>query len=791
VEKHHNFQVRQNDKEDIQDNIDIIKLIEILRKNALWALLIMIASLCAAYIYLRYTKAVFQSASELKLDVKSDASVFGFNSFEENLNNLSSEKELLMSRLFHNQVIDALDLDVSYYVYGNVLYEERYRNSPFEVNYEIKNNGIHDRAINVELLNDKEFLLDMPFDEPNVYRYGQTVDTPWLTMMVNLTQHYSADNPDKKFFFRINSRENLLNYIADNMNVEYLNLNAKTIRITFKDYNRYKARDMVNAIDTIYLRYSYEEKKKATRQKIDFLNEQLATTEEKLETFEDYFEDFTIRNLTTSVKSDLDKTIQQLESLDTLRYAANVRLNKINEFYTSLLENKPYLINPVERAHFPSEMTTVNEQLNILLKEKELLLASYKENSFAVRKKNQETDIVRNKLLSMVEMIRDQHLENIKTLSQEKRRLERSFITLPAKETEFNKTNRYYALYEEFYLSLMQRKTEFEIAQAGTVTDFVILAPASLPTDPIYPPKLLIYGIGFIVGLFLSGLLIGIRYIMHNKITGQVELEHLTHAPSLGIVPFYKNGYEDNLLVVGKSPKSAISEALRTIRTNMDFVNLETEKRVISITSTISGEGKSFLAINLGGIIAYSGLKVVIVDLDMRKPKINAVFNKNTGSKGISSLLIGKCSIDESIFSTGLDNLYFMPSGPIPPNPAELLLSSNFDALLQNLKLLYDVVILDTPPIGLVTDGIIAMRKADLPLYIFRAHYSKRFFTKTLNRLIKVNKFNNIAVVLNAVKFTRGQGYGYGYGHGYNYVDSGYYDEAINNKVQEIDVLKD
>jgi tyrosine-protein kinase Etk/Wzc len=138
-----------------------------------------------------------------------------------------------------------------------------------------------------------------------------------------------------------------------------------------------------------------------------------------------------------------------------------------------------------------------------------------------------------------------------------------------------------------------------------------------------------------------------------------------------------------------------------------------------------------------------------------------------------------------------LDNLYFMPSGPIPPNPAELLLSSNFDALLQNLKLLYDVVILDTPPIGLVTDGIIAMRKADLPLYIFRAHYSKRFFTKTLNRLIKVNKFNNIAVVLNAVKFTRGQGYGYGYGHGYNYVDSGYYDEAINNKVQEIDVLKD
>jgi tyrosine-protein kinase Etk/Wzc len=321
------------------------------------------------------------------------------------------------------------------------------------------------------------------------------------------------------------------------------------------------------------------------------------------------------------------------------------------------------------------------------------------------------------------------------------------------------------------------------------VTDFVILSPASLPRDPIYPPRLMIYGIGLLIGLVLSVVLIAIRYILHNKLTSQLELEHLISAPSLGILPYYKNGQEDNQLVVTSNPKSAISEALRTIRTNMDFINLETEKRIISITSTISGEGKTFIAVNLGGIIAYTGLKVVILDLDMRKPKVSEAFNDKSSSKGMSSLLIGKYTMNECVLPTSIQNLNYIPAGPIPPNPSELLLSQNFHILLENLKLVYDVIILDTPPIGIVTDGIIAMRKADLPIYVFRADYSKRFFTKTLNRLIKVNNFNNIAVVLNAVKSPRGQGYGYGYG--YNYSSSGYYDDQSNEKdILEKKVLK-
>lgn len=778
----HNARIfKEEGREDLLENVDLIKMTQVLQKSLVWMVLIMIACISGAYIFIRYTKPMFESASELKLDIKSEATVFGFNGYEENLNNLSGEKELLLSRMFHSQVVDAVKMDISYYAYGNVLYDERYRNSPFSVGYTVKNPAAWDVSFDIELINDQQFaFIDpaQPVPGYRLYRYGETVETPSLDFAVHLTDEYSNDMTDRKYFFRINSVETQLNYIRDNMNVEYLNLNAKTIRISFKDHNKYKARDMVQAIDTLYLKYSYEAKKQATLQKIKFLNEQLESTEKRLEDFEDYFENFTIDNKTVDLKTDLSKTISQLEALDTLRYETTSQLMRLDAVRESILNDEPYLVSPIDKTRYPVEMISDLENLNNLLKEKELLLSSYKENTFAVRKKVREIELLRNKALDLIDLSKNQLTARMKDLNDQKRRLERDFIGLPSKETEYNKTSRYYTLYEDFYLSLMQRKTEFEIAQAGTVTDFMILSPAALPYAPIYPPKAIVFGIGIIAGLMLSGLLVIIRYLLHNKITSLAEVERLASTPSLGIVPLYRKVNGENQLIVTPASKSAISEALRTIRTNMDFINPAVEKKVISVTSTISGEGKTFIAINLGGIIACSHSRVVIVDLDMRKPRVGEAFNAEHGNKGVSSLLIGKYELDQCVFPTEIPNLKYIPSGPVPPNPSELLMSASFSELLENLKSSFDVIILDTPPIGLVTDGVIAMKKADLPVYVFRANYSKRIFIKTLNRLAKVNNFHNIAVILNAVRSSGRNGYGYGY----YYSESGYYEDAPKRK---------
>jgi len=263
---------------------------------------------------------------------------------------------------------------------------------------------------------------------------------------------------------------------------------------------------------------------------------------------------------------------------------------------------------------------------------------------------------------------------------------------------------------------------------------------------------------------------------LHNKISSLQELESLSKAPILGVVPFYSGEkMKVSKLVIDKNPRSAISESLRSIRTNMEFMNAKREKSVLSVTSTVSGEGKTFVSVNLGAIIALSKQRVVIVDMDMRKPKIHLAFSHENSHMGISTILIGRHTVEECVKKTNIPGLDYIPSGPTPPNPSELILNDELDELLEKLKQYYDVIILDTPPVGLVTDGILVMRKSDLPIYVVRADFSKKVFLKNINKLYTVNKFKNLALVLNSISHRQGYGYGYGYGNQY-------YEETTSNK---------
>jgi capsular exopolysaccharide synthesis family protein len=309
---------------------------------------------------------------------------------------------------------------------------------------------------------------------------------------------------------------------------------------------------------------------------------------------------------------------------------------------------------------------------------------------------------------------------------------------------------------------LMQSKSEFEIAQAGTTPDFKILSPASLDYHPIAPNKLMIAGIGLVASFMINFFFIGILYLANNKITSIHDLEHFDNVPVLGVVP--SSTFSGNaILHVINFPKSMASEAFRTLRTNLDFFKSTSHQKTIAISSTVSGEGKSFIAMNLGGVLAMSKKKVIFLDLDMRKPKVNlpAPFNEN--SKGMSTILIQKNTWEECVIKTSVENLDYLASGPHPPNPSELLLNGAFEKVLSDLKNHYDYIIMDTPPVGLVTDGIMAMKRADVSIYIFRANYYKKEFLSNLHRIIHINKFSNITTLLNAVPVSDKKNYGYGY----------------------------
>jgi capsular exopolysaccharide synthesis family protein len=205
-----------------------------------------------------------------------------------------------------------------------------------------------------------------------------------------------------------------------------------------------------------------------------------------------------------------------------------------------------------------------------------------------------------------------------------------------------------------------------------------------------------------------------------------------------------------------------VSEAVRTLRTNLDFFKINSDNKIIAISSTVSGEGKSFIAMNLGGVIALSKKKVIMLDVDMRKPKSNTPTSVTDRTKGMSTIVIKKHKWQDCVYKTFLEGFDYIPSGPHPPNPSELLLNGEFSEMLEEMKQNYDCIILDTPPVGLVTDGIMAMKRADISIYVFRANYSKREFLMNLKRIINMNNFKNITSVLNAMPSSK-EKYGYGY----------------------------
>lgn len=755
------------------DSIDFNKLKIILRNNWIWILLIFITVNAVAYLYIRYTKNLYESESELKLDIKSNASELGIKNIvdDQNANLISGEIEMIQSKLFLNQVVDHSNFHISFYSVGRVLNEELFNKAPAKIIYHNDDHSLYNQQISFEEVNEREFLLQLPGENEVRGSYGQKVIFKDLELVLKRGLDFRRGD-EVGYFFVIHSRDALLDYLSRNLTAEPLNFDANTLRVSFKDYNPYKAQAVLNKIDTLYLAYSNAQKNLANRQKIDWLTNELRLIEEKMEEQENYFENFTLQNKTANLEEDLRQTISAINRVDSQRYNVSRRISEVTALADSLRVGS-IVISVTARQFLPEYVGKQLERLQQLQLEQDRLKLSYNEITFAYRQKQKEVEMLRSKTIDQLEELRQEWKKRFTELDQQKNKLEKEFARLPDKNTEYTKNQRFYNLYEQFYLLLMQSKSEFEIAQAGSTPDYKILSPASLSTVPISPHKFMIAGAGFVASIVFIFFFIGIMYLINNKINNLYELERISTAPVLGTVPLSR--HFSGVLHITEYPKSVVSEAIRTLRTNLDFFSASSSKRIISVSSTVSGEGKSFIAMNLGGVMALSKKKVILIDLDMRKAKTAIPGNGSPSpSKGVSTVLINKNTWEECIMSTALENFDYLPSGPHPPNPSELLLNGEFSSLLEDLKKHYDCIIMDTPPVGLVTDGIMAMKHSDISVYVFRANYSKKEFLSNLQRIITVNKFSNITTVLNAVP-TLGKTYGYGY-----------YDESGTSKGKKI-----
>jgi capsular exopolysaccharide synthesis family protein len=763
------------------EGIDLDKLRATVRTNAWWIGLIFISINLVTYLITRYTQDRYESYSEIKLEVKDEASELGINKLTgmdaQSTDLIAGEIEILRSRLFLDRVLDSLDLSVSYFSKGEVLNHELFANSPVNVTYAGDGQTLYNQPFFLERESSETFSLVWGETNRVSGHYGKPMALPGLEITLWKNANFSMTE-DIDLFFIIHSHDVLLNYLSGGLSIDALSYSAKTIRVAFQDMNAQKAQAIVHTIDNLYVQYTQEQKKLANKQKITWLNNELQQIELKMEGYEDYFKKFTLQNKSSDLEDDLRKTIGTLSKIDSQRYELSRRIQEVNGLMEDFKSDKA-AISPALRQLMPEYVYKEVDAVQTLMLQQEKLKLSYNDNTLAYREKQREIDTRMSKAFRQLNDLKTEWMKSLQRINQQKKFLEGEFVNMPDKNTQFSKNQRFYKLYEEFYLSLMQTKSGFEIAQAGTTPDFKILSPASMPSRPISPNRLMILGVGFVGSVTIIIFFIGVIYLLNNKITNLYELERLGEVPVLGVVPSSRYSGSDALQVV-THPKSMVSEAIRTLRTNLDFFRVSGPNRVIAISSTISGEGKSFLALNLGAAIALSRKKVLLIDLDMRKNKTNLPVNVANPSSGTSTILIKKDVWQDCVIQTDVEFLDYISSGPIPPNPSELLLNGEFSSLLEELKQHYHTIILDTPPVGLVTDGIQAMKRADISIYILRANYSKRDFLQNLKRIVSINKIANVTSVLNALPSGNRKSYGYGYG---------YYEDEGGGNVQKIKSL--
>ena len=760
-----------------RNDIDWHKLKVVAKKSMPWVGLILIICFTSSFVLIRYTKPLYESYSEIKLGREEKSNILNLPEFDQGSSYalLSSEMELITSRLFFNKIIESVRLSPQYFTSGQFLDDEKYSTPPFLVNYKLKNISLYNTKIHITLIDTSRFLLRYKLQNKEFqqeYSYDNPIANDDFEFDITLSPIWNS-SMGTEFYFIIKSHDALMAYIETNRSVEPVNIEANIFKVSFKDNNVHKAHALISAIDTLYYKYSLNEKNRANKNKIEYLNAQLAETEDKLDDFEKYFEDVTITNRTVSLDEDVRRTVTLINGLDSQQVRIKDNLVDLNKLANEV-KNGQIVTIPTINDKFPAHINSLINELNLLINEREKLGLSYRENTYTYKSRQKEIDLLKVDLLGQINNIKLNVAEDGRYLENQKVKLNRQLKQLPSKNTEFNKVKRFYTLYEEIYLSLMQSKNEFEIAIAGSTTKIKILSPATMPNDPIKPNKIIVYGSGGAIFILLSTFLIVISYLAHDKIDSIADLERNTNATLLGSVPRFKANGKHAKIIVHEHPKSALSESMRAIRTNMEFIHPESKAKVYSFTSTIGSEGKTFVSTNMGALIAMAGKKVIILDMDLRKPKVHKAFGHDSSEYGMSTLLIGKHSLNNCIINSDIENLDYIGAGPVPPNPSELILRKTYDETIEQLRENYDVILLDTPPIGIVTDGLLVMQKADLPIYVFRANYSKLSFIDNINRLMATGRFPNLTIVLNNVS-SKKNGYGYTYGDVYS--SNSYYDD--------------
>ena len=749
-----------------------------------WFVVSIIICIACAWGYLRLTTPIYNiSATVLIKDEKkgggasmsSDLEKMGLEGFVSSSSNVDNEIEVLRSKSLAREVVNNLGLFVTYMDEDEFPSKELYHTSPvlvslthqeadklpgrMEINMILQPTG----ALGVQItVGEKEYRKQFdklpavfPTDEGTVAFFANN-DTLSAVCPENITK-------ERHITAFINRPFSVLKEYVNSLSIAPTSKTTSIVVISLENTNTRRGRDYINKLLEMYNINANNDKNEVAQKTAEFIDERIGIISKELGSTEQDLENFKRSAGITDLSSEAQIALTGNAEYEKKRVENQTQINLVMDLQRYMKGNE-YEVLPSNIGLQDAASAGAIDRYNQMLVERKRLLRTSTENNPTII--NLDTSI--RAMRTNVQATLDATLKGLQItkedLAREASRYSRRINDAPTQERQFVSIARQQEIKSGLYLMLLQKREENAITLAATANNAKIIDEALADDNPISPKKTIVYLAALVLGV---GLPVGVIYLIgltKFKIEGRADVEKLTSLPVVGDIPLADE--KTGSIAVFENQNNLMSETFRNVRTNLQFM-LENGKNVILVTSTISGEGKSFISANLAISLSLLGKKVVIVGLDIRKPGLNKVFNIPKKEHGITQYLTNTtANLMDFVQPSDINkNLFILPGGTVPPNPTELLARGGLEKAIETLKANFDYVILDTAPVGMVTDTLLIGRVADLSVYVCRADYTHKAEFTLINELAENNKLPNLCIAVNGLDLnSRKYGYYYGYG---------------------------
>ncbi len=733
-------------------------------------LLAIVLAIGFAMLYLGYTTPIYEAIATII--IKDEKKGNEESKLMESLDLISSKKiveneiEVIKSRTLMENVVKALYLYAPVFEQGKVKALSAYTTSPLFI-----------QALNPDSIKHFE-KIDFTYNKKNQavvlnnkYRYpvNQTVTTPYGILKFAPNKYYrNADTSGKHLYFSLVDPKYIAQGLLGNLKVEEATKLSSIIEMSYRDEVPERAEDILNQLIASYGQSIINEKNALARNTLSFVENRLGLVSHDLDSIEKKVQQY------KSGKGAVDISTQGQLYLQNVS-ANDQKLSEVNMQLSVLGQVEKFVVNKDNSAGIvPSTLGVSDPMLSQLLDKLYTSELEYEKLKKTVGENNPTLVAVTDQ----INKIKPNILQNIQGQQQNLNAAKQNLYatngnynsmlqSVPQKEKQLIDISREREIKSNVYSFLLQKKEESELSYASTVSNHKVVDYAQASSNPVSPKKMLVYLTAIVAFLGLSIAIINIREFFTGKVLYRHEVESLTTIPVIGEIAFDKSNQP---IVIEKGRRSFIAEEFRKLRISLSFLGIDSSHKKVLVTSSISGEGKSFIAANLAISLALTGKKVVLVDLDLNNPKIAKILNV-TEVGGITDFLTGEKEPEEIIKRVEAhENLFFISAGNLPENPSELLANGKVKEIIDYLDNIFDMVIIDTSPIVLVTDGYILTGLCDATLYVIRHKYTPKMLIKRIDENNHINPINNPAIIFNGVKarglFKNNYGYGYDYVYG-------------------------